>query len=52
MKILLFSLEKRMLELPGTCIKIHEKDPAVDGNEEENQGIAIFKSNRKPLWKF
>ena len=42
----LISHSIRMLELPGTCIEIREKDPAVDGNEEENQGTVIFKSKR------
>ena len=26
-----------MLELPGTCIEIHEKDPAMEGDEEDDQ---------------
>ena len=27
-----------MLELPGTCIEIHEKGPAIDGTEDQDEG--------------
>ena len=40
-----------MLELPGTCIEIHEKDPAVEGDEGD-QGTWYFETRVKTKFDF